>query len=84
LNLRRSCEDSVEGKGFFELPIFLNFYLLEPEMPKGVRIVASLPTSKISSQKSDGHPLVTIALFSGLGLLVTFIAILCGMQGAWF
>src|SRR5437763_11239007 len=55
-------------------------------MPKGVRIVASLPASKISSRKSHGHPLVTIALFSGLGLLVTFIAILCDVQGAsfWF
>jgi len=53
-------------------------------MPKGVRIVASLSESKISSQKSDGHPLVTIALFSGLGLLVTLVAILWGVQGAWF
>ena len=78
LNLHCGCEDSFSWQGF------LNFYLLEPDMPKGVRIVASLPASKISSRKSDGHPLVTIALFSGLGLLVTFIAILCGMQGAWF
>jgi len=44
----------------------------------------SFPASKISSQKSDGHPLVTIALFSGLGLLASLIAILCGVQAAWF
>jgi hypothetical protein len=49
-------------------------------MPK----VASFPASKISSQKSEGHPLVLIALFSGAGLLVSLIAILYGVQGAWF
>ena len=42
------------------------------------------PVSKISSQKSDSNPLVTIALFSGLGLLASLIAILCGVQAAWF
>jgi hypothetical protein len=51
-------------------------------MPNGVRI--SFPASKISSQKSDGHPLISIAIFSGLGLLASLIEILCGVQGAWF
>jgi hypothetical protein len=51
-------------------------------MPKVDRI--SFPASKISSQKSDGHPLISIAIFSGLGLLGSLIAILCGVQGAWF
>jgi hypothetical protein len=44
----------------------------------------SFPASKISPQKSDGHPLVTIALFSELGLLASLIAILCGVQAVWF
>jgi hypothetical protein len=53
-------------------------------MPKSARIIASFPASKISSQKSGGHPLVTIALFSGLGLLASLITILCGVQVVWF
>ena len=51
-------------------------------MPNGARI--SFPASKISSQKSNGHPLVLIALFSGVGLLASLIAILGGVQGVWF
>jgi hypothetical protein len=76
LNLCCGCDDSFEAWGFS------NFYLLEPDMPNGARI--SVAASKISSQKSDGHPLITIALFSGVGLLVSLISILCGVQGAWF
>jgi len=63
--------------GFFDLSI-----LLEADMPNGVRI--SFPASKISSQKSDGHPLISIAIFSGVGLLASLIEILCGAQVAWF
>ena len=51
-------------------------------MPNGVRI--SFPASKISSQKSDGHPLISIAIFSGVGLLASLIEILCGVQLVWF
>jgi hypothetical protein len=51
-------------------------------MPNGARI--SIPASKISSQKSNSHPLVTIALFSGVGLLASLTAILCGVQIAWY
>lgn len=51
-------------------------------MPNGVRI--PFPASKISSQKSDGHPLISIAIFSGVGLLASLIEILCGAQVAWF
>jgi hypothetical protein len=51
-------------------------------MPNGARI--SFPASKISSQKSVGHPLILIALFSGVGLLASLVAMLCGVQGAWF
>ena len=37
----------------------------------------------VSSNKSEAHPLVTIAIFSGIGLLLSLIAILCGVQGVW-
>ena len=76
LNLHRSREDSWKGRGFS------NLYLLEPDMPNDARI--SISASKISSQRSDSHPLVTIALFSGVGLLASLTAILCGVQVAWF
>jgi hypothetical protein len=53
-------------------------------MPKAEIVSASIPTSTISSAKSEGHPLVTIALFSGIGLLISLVAILKGVQGAWY
>ena len=51
-------------------------------MPNGARI--SFLASKISSQKADGHPLISIAIFSGVGLLASLIAVLCGVQVVWF
>jgi hypothetical protein len=53
-------------------------------MPKAARISARIPASTASSEKSESHPLVSIAIFSGLGLLASLIAILMGVQGTWF
>jgi hypothetical protein len=59
-------------------------------MPKAVRIAARIPASTtspastVSSQKSESHPLVAIALFSGIGLLISLVAVLFGVQGVWF
>jgi hypothetical protein len=57
-------------------------------MSKAARIVVSRPASTASSENSKTHDktheLISIALFSGLGLLVTFVAILFGVQGVWF
>jgi hypothetical protein len=55
-------------------------------MPKAVAstIPASyIPTKSIASE-FDFNQLVPIALFSGIGLLVSLVAILSGMQGAWY
>jgi|HubBroStandDraft_6_1064221.scaffolds.fasta_scaffold1792123_1 hypothetical protein len=55
-------------------------------MPKAVAstIPASyIPTKPIASE-FDFNQLVPIALFSGIGLLVSLVAILSGMQGAWY
>jgi hypothetical protein len=52
-------------------------------MLKTARIAASIPASTASSEKSESHPLVAIALFSGIGLLVSLIAALMGVQGVW-
>jgi len=53
-------------------------------MPKAARISATLPASTISSENSDNSQFVAVALFSGIGLLVSLVAILMGVQGAWY
>lgn len=57
-------------------------------MPKATRISApvapSSPESKSEPKQSDGHPLVSIALFCGIGLLASLVAMLMGVQGAWY
>jgi hypothetical protein len=34
--------------------------------------------------KTSSQQLVSIALFSGIGLFVSLLAVLLGIQGAWF
>jgi hypothetical protein len=61
-------------------------------MSKAVRFTASIPVSDIasrdssqaSSQAAKNGEFVSIAIFSGLGLLVSLIAVICGVQGAWY
>ena len=54
-------------------------------MPKAARISAQIPASSVSSKKTESHPLVPIAIFSGIGLLVSLMAIIMGgVQGAWY
>ena len=58
----------------------------EPDMPKAARIaekIAVSPVSSAASEKSDSSDLVSIGLFSGIGLLVFLIAVLCGVNGVW-
>jgi hypothetical protein len=57
-------------------------------MPKAVRLASAMPATYITarpiSSDFDYSQLTPIALFSGIGLLVSLIAILSGVQGAWF
>jgi hypothetical protein len=55
-------------------------------MPKAAvaRVSAPIAATTASPQQVEGHPLVPIALFSGIGLLVSLVAILMGVQGAWY
>jgi Na+/H+ antiporter NhaA len=54
-------------------------------MPKAVRIVSTpIAASSASSEKSDYHQLATVALFCGIGLLMSLVAVLMGVQGAWY
>jgi hypothetical protein len=52
-------------------------------MPKAARISTPVATSA-SSEKSDNSPLVSIALFCGIGLLVSLVAVIMGVQGVWY
>jgi len=52
-------------------------------MPKVARI--SPPVSRTSSStNSDSAQFISIALFSGIGLLISLVAVLLGVQGVWY
>jgi hypothetical protein len=52
-------------------------------MPKAARISTRVSTSAAGA-KSQSAPLGTIALFSGIGLLISLVAILMGMSIEWY
>jgi hypothetical protein len=68
-----------EGPGIFD-----RLCIGEPDMPKAARVSTQFPASTASSEKSQSHPLVSIALFSGIGLLISLIAVLLGVSGVWY
>jgi hypothetical protein len=56
-------------------------------MPTAIRV--STPVSKSDSkpdvsEKSDSNQFVSIAIFSGIGLVISLAAVLLGVQGVWF
>jgi len=53
-------------------------------MPKAAHIFAPMSAFTAPSEKPDHSPLGPILLFGGIGVLVFLIAILTGMQGAWY
>jgi len=52
-------------------------------MPKAARISQSISKSS-SSENSDSAQFISIALFSGIGLLISLVAVLMGVQGVWY
>jgi hypothetical protein len=52
-------------------------------MPKAARISPSISRSS-SSENSNSAQFISIALFSGIGLLISLVAVLMGVQGAWY
>jgi len=46
------------------------------------RISPSIAVSS-TSQRSDTYELVSVALFSGIGLLLSLAAVIAGVQGVW-
>ncbi len=53
-------------------------------MPKVARVSTPVTIPVAWSTKSDHHQLIVIALFCGIGLLVSLVAMLVGIQGAWY
>lgn len=54
-------------------------------MPKAARVAVSIPASVgVASGKSDSGQFFAVALFSGIGLLISLVAIIAGVPGAWY
>jgi hypothetical protein len=60
-------------------------------MPKAARIFSPISApriyterSAISAKRSDISEFIGVAIFSGIGLFVSLIAVILGVQGAWF
>jgi hypothetical protein len=77
LELLLHCEDLCCGRGFSAYPS-----LERLDMPKRDRIPTPMKASKAASVNSD--ELVTVALFSGMGLLLSLVAIILRMRGIGF
>jgi len=54
------------------------------ELQNTVRISRAYPAPTVSSDRFDRSQFTAIALFSGIGLLVSLVAVLCGVQGYWY
>lgn len=60
-------------------------------MPKAARIFPSISAPRIYTEhsvvpakRSDMSELIGVAIFSGIGLFVSLVAVILGVQGAWF
>jgi hypothetical protein len=55
-------------------------------MPKAARIskISKPIASSSASENSDSAQFVAVALFSGIGLLISLVAVIWGVQGAWY
>jgi hypothetical protein len=72
-----SCDFDAGGDFFWDW---------RADMSKAAYFTATLPASIADAsarKESDFSTLIPVALFSGIGLLVSLIAILSGVQGVW-
>jgi hypothetical protein len=60
-------------------------------MPKAAGIFAPISapriyteTSAAPAKRSDRSEFIGVALFSGIGLFISLVAVILGVQGAWF
>ena len=60
-------------------------------MPKVARIFSPISAPRIYTEKSaipakrsDTSEFIGVAVFSGIGLFISLVAVILGVQGAWF
>jgi hypothetical protein len=60
-------------------------------MPKAARISSSISApriytedSAIPAKRSDTSEFIGVAIFTGIGLFISLVAVILGVQGAWF
>ncbi|MBR0688704.1 hypothetical protein JQ594_22470 [Bradyrhizobium manausense] len=60
-------------------------------MPKAARIVSPISAPRIYTERSavpakhsDISEFIGVAIFSGIGLLMSLVAVILGIQGSWF
>ena len=60
-------------------------------MPKAARIFAPISApriyterSAVPAKRSDTSEFIGVAIFSGIGLLMSLLAVILGVQGSWF
>lgn len=60
-------------------------------MPKAARIYSLISEpriyterSAVPAKRSDTSEFIGVALFSGIGLFISLITVILGVQGAWF
>jgi hypothetical protein len=60
-------------------------------MPKAARILSPISAPRIYTEetavpakRSDASEFIGVAIFSGIGLFISLIAVILGVQGAWF
>ncbi|MDA9435277.1 hypothetical protein [Bradyrhizobium sp. CCBAU 51627] len=60
-------------------------------MPKAARIASPISVTRIYTERSavpakrsDTSEFIGVVIFSGIGLLMSLVAVILGVQGAWF
>ncbi|MCK1359771.1 hypothetical protein [Bradyrhizobium sp. 199] len=60
-------------------------------MPKAARIISLISAppiytenSAVPARHSDVSEFIGVAVFAGIGLFVSLVAVILGIQGAWF
>ncbi|MBW7965816.1 hypothetical protein [Bradyrhizobium sp. BR 10261] len=60
-------------------------------MPKAARILGPISDPRIYTERSavpakhpDMSEFIGVAIFSGIGLLMSLVAVILGIQGSWF
>jgi hypothetical protein len=86
LNLCQGCRD-FHWAGVFDDGLIWSAIMPEVITPKAARIPTSVRVSFKSessvSEDSDVSQFVTVALFSGIGLLISLVVVICGFEIAW-